>query len=206
MTLFYGHKPRLLLNFDNSTLNNSIHITTPEVSQAFYAILNNNKAYYTINSENPFRMYIDISIIEKLSVQQEKNFTINVYQLINKICQLVKSTDINEFKPFYEEYGGDFYYRSIVIDEMFPMGTYLIEILNPYFNQKYVFAVGNLEEFTFGDSINAIKSIIQIKTNFFNKNILSVFEGKIMKRLLFFVILIILILLILYIILKKLKR
>ncbi|XWV24639.1 hypothetical protein QJ856_gp1145 [Tupanvirus deep ocean] len=150
MTLFYGHKPRLLLNFDNSTLNNSVLVTKPEVSQAFYTILSNNKAFYTVSSHNPFRMYIDISVIDKLTEQQEKNFTINVYRFAigdndfhhkvvendfyrkmaeNDSYHLVKSINAGPFEPFYEEYGGDFYYRSIILDEMFPVGMYLLLVI-----------------------------------------------------------------------------
>ena len=104
MTLFYGHKPRIILNLDNSIEANSITVENPEVSQAFYAILRNNNSYFSIYSPNNFKMYLDLSTPSKLSDDQ-KNFYVNIYRKDNDKLVLFKELHVNDFNFFYEEYG-----------------------------------------------------------------------------------------------------
>lgn len=206
MTLFYGHKPRILLGIDNSCINNATKIIDPEISQAFYATLRNNVAYYSVNQSENFNMYLDLSVPFKLPSKIENSFRINIYRLIHNKYHPIDTVKSSIFTPFYEEYGGDTYYQFHIIDALYGKGSYLIEILNPVYDGKYVLAIGKKEEFTFKDSINAIYSIYIIKTHFFNKNVLSIFEGKIMKTLLLFIIVVVFILILLYIFYRILSK
>lgn len=198
MTLFYGHKPKLLLNYDNSQISNTILINDPEISQAFYGILHNHVAYYTIEQSKPFEMYLDLSTPTKLDSSINNSFFVNIYWLNQNNYQLIKKLQARNFTKFYEEYGGDTYYRSIILDEQFNSGNYLIEVTNDLYDAKYVLAIGKLEDFSIQDSLEAITSIYIIKTQFFDKSPSAIFEGRIMKTLALVLIFIAIILIILY--------
>jgi len=182
MTLFYGHQPRIV--YDNSlSLEHPYKIKNSEISQAFYGELKNYDNYFIIESADNFKLYLQI-----LKPDFEKNsFIIEIY----KNGQLIKIMDSNNFEwnLFYEEYGGDTYYRGPEFEQMVQKGTYLIRVYSPTGWGKYSLAVGKLEKFDVKESINALITLPKLKLQYWNKSLLSIFEGKIGKFYLVFLIL-----------------
>lgn len=202
MTLFYGHKPRVVLDIDNSKIGNAIQIDNINVSQAFYGKLYNNTSYYYLDEREQFNLYMDISTPYKLTKKQSDSFTIDIYKISNKDMSKIYSFNPQtlSWQYFYEEYGGDYYYQTKVTDIVLDSGQYIIKLNNPSYSGKYVLAVGKIEEFTILDSINAIYNIYLVKTKFFNKKWTSLSESKIIRIviIIFIIILIVICLLLLF--------
>lgn len=203
MLSLYDHIPYLILDYDNSEINNAIHIVNPEMSQVFYGQLNKHGAYYTISSPNTFRLYMEILVPAKLVKTQIASFKIKIYRLDNSEWQLVKDISVKKMNPYYEEQMGDTYYQSILINDRMSPGSYLIQITNPIYHGKYVFFIGNKNKKTIGNTIKTVGLIYDIKTKFFGKNKWSVFEGKIAKKMLYITLVLIILFVIIIIFLQK---
>lgn len=203
MISLYDHVPYLILDYDNSEINNAIHIVEPELGQVFYTQLDKHVAYFTTSSPNTFRLYIEILVPTKLIKTQITSFQVQIYQLENSKWQLIKDLPIRKMNPYYEEQMGDTYYQSIIINDRMPPGSYLIKISNPNYHGKYVFFIGTKNKNTISNFIKSIRLIRDIKTNFFGKSKWDIFEGSVAKKILYISIVIFILLIITLVYLKK---
>ncbi len=189
MTLFYGHQPRIV--YDKILSKQSPYqITDPEVSQAFYGELNGSPEYFMIKSPTEFNLYLQL-----LKPDFEKRtFSAEVYK-DGKPFTIMNGKE-HEWTLFYEEYGGDTYYKGPEFEKRVPSGTYTIKVYSPDNLGKYSLAVGKLEKFDTKESINALITLPQLKIQYWNKSLFSIFEGRIGKFILSFVLCILVIIMI----------
>lgn len=193
-----AHQPRII---ESSSL---ITIQNPEISQAFYSELKGQSAFYRIESENPFVLYLNLLVPKISSTRTDFSLEISYFNLS---YNLVSQTTLNssDWTEFYEEFAGDYYLRGPEIEKNSSPGFYELRVYNPENQGKYVLAVGKVESFPAKEALNALVSMPRLKA-FFDKSPIKSFQGIIGKILLVLVIVIILLLLLAAYIIKRILK
>jgi hypothetical protein len=177
-----SHQPRIV--YDKTNVYEEVY--NPEISQAFYGELKGKSDYYVINSNSNFILYLNI--LSPDINNTKKDFYLKVYSINGNFT--VNGTN---WEKFYEEFGGDSYWKGPEFEKNVSAGFYTIEVTNPEDEGRYSLAVGKTESFTFIESLKSIYAILRLKHDFFNKSYFAFFEGIIGKIvggiLLFFILL-----------------
>ena len=148
-----AHQPHLVTS-------NETEVTSPEVSQAFYAEMNGNPQTYLIRTKGPFDLYVQLTIPDCNGARRD--FNVKVAQGKKIIGKLEGGTA--NWKRFYEPFGGDHYLLGPDYDQAnCKSGDYIIEVSNLGNTGKYVIVVGKKEVFRPGDMIRAIKVMPKVK-------------------------------------------
>ncbi|MFA6022819.1 MAG: hypothetical protein WC781_01905 [Candidatus Pacearchaeota archaeon] len=192
-----AHQPRIVFGVDNSA-NNPVIVKNPEISQAFYGILNGKPDYYLVNSEGNFNLYVGMVTPYE---QEIKDFNFEIYKE-NKLIEIFNGSEI-KWVEFYEEFGGDKYWQGSEFDENVSAGSYLIKVYNSDNQGKYSLAIGKAESFPLDESLKTLFILPRLKKEFFGKSYFSLFEGKIIQWLSLLVLFLIIIIMIIYIFVRK---
>ncbi len=150
----YAHQPKLI---KYSPTESKPHLVEyPEISKAYYGKLSGNPHYYKIESEKDFLFYTGI-----LSPKINENYTWLSIDVLDKNKKIIFQADgsIHNWKPWYEPYARDWYWKGPEIGgdlntetgfkKSFPLkaGSYLIKVYNKNNNGNYSLAVGEAEFF-----------------------------------------------------------
>lgn len=181
-----AHQPRLVFNEQNS-IENPFIVENPEVSQAFYGELKGEPQYYLINNLESFNLYINI--LSPAIENADKDYSAEVYVNNNKIKEINASSV--EWTKFYEEFGGDDYWKGPELDSIVGGDSYLIKVSSLDNIGKYVLVIGKKESFPPKEALNAFTSMPKLKSEFFEKNILLSYWNRIGLFTLGFVLIII---------------
>jgi len=160
---------------------NVIAIPDALTSRAYYAELTGEPAVYTISSDKEFTLYLNI--LSPYLPTARKDFSATITNSRNVTIATLRAP-ISEWDMWSEEFAGDTYWKGPEFRETVPGDTYTITLSNPDNEGKYVLAPGEAEIFTLAGTPNTIKEIYEVKTQFFEKSWLSIFEGVIGKFLL----------------------
>lgn len=206
-----AHQPRLVES-------NFIEVQNPEISQAFYGELKGEPVYYKIESSEPFSLYVGILVPDIIGIN--KDVSAEIYfekDGQRELLALLNGTN-HDWSNFYEEFAGDNYFwgpefKAEDATEFVPKGKkvkagiYTIKVFSPDNQGKYVFVVGEKEEFPAGEIANTVKVLPKIKSYFFGKSAWSLFFNRIGIYLVTFSVVVITIISILIIfIVKKIKK
>ncbi len=159
----------------------SITVPDPEVSKAYYSELHGQPAIYTIKSEKEFSLYLNI--LSPDIPGASKDFSVSVVDGNGKAITTL-SEPATSWQKWYEDFAGDWYWKGPEFKATEPAGTYTVTVSSLSNRGKYVLAPGEAEVFTVAGTPNTIGEIYTVKTLFFGKKGLSVFEGIIGKFLL----------------------
>jgi hypothetical protein len=170
-----AHEPEYIAS------QNAISIPDPEVSKAYYAELTGKPAVYTIVSDKPFSLYLNL--LSPVVPGAVKNFSATVKNTNGNVVTVLDGQNFT-WTQWYETFAGDTYWKGPEFRQNVPAGTYVITVSNPTNSGKYVFAPGEKEVFTLTGIPATIHEIYLTKTKFFGKPAYSVFEGIIGKSLL----------------------
>lgn len=151
-----------------------IEVSDPTTSKAYYGELIERPAYYLINQDKPFNLYVGILVPKINGIA--KDFSAIVYKDSRPYAYLYASK--STWKEFYEPYGGDWYYQGPEYKKEVPAGTYLIKVYNPKNEGKYVVAIGEQESFPLKVVLNTIKIMPSLKLNFFKESFVSLLFSK----------------------------
>jgi len=157
-SLAFAHQPQIVTG-DNVVIDN------PEISKAFYDILDGHPRVYLIEEDAPFDLYINLLV--PLNSNPDGRFDANVFDTVTKQKLDSLSADSVLWKPFYEDFANDWYVKGPELDQKLPAGSYSIIVSNASNHGKYVLAVGKTEQFTFSDTINSLRIIPTLKNGFF---------------------------------------
>lgn len=181
-----AHQPRLVYRMSQSSENNPIVISNPDISQAFYGILDGNSDYYQLVLPSEQEIYLNLLLPDlshvKYSAGKAVEYDKNVYVTLigNKNKQEIKLGGADTFKEkFFEEFAGDNYLRGPEVKQLLPADTYRIKVSSVDKPAKYVFVIGEKETFPANEGINAIKSLPDLKVNFFEKSVFTSYWNKI---------------------------
>jgi hypothetical protein len=175
LPLVSAHQPRLVMGWDMHDENSSLLVENPQVSQAFYGELNGRPDYYKIILDKPARIYFGITT--PYAPESRTDLTVELYDHKDKSVTQVILLDGTKFqwKPFYEEFGGDWYLQGPEARENLTNVTYYIKVSSPSNQGKYALAIGEEESFPPGETLNAYLLLPIIKQQFFGKPVLWMF-------------------------------
>jgi len=158
-----AHQPRIVTT-------DFTQVQNPEISQAFYGILDGEPEYFEIQSQVPFKLYVGILVpdVEYIDKDVSAKVTSNKKEIF-----LLDGTAF-EWTYFHEEFAGDSYYKGPEKELEVNPGTYNIEVFSPDNQGKYVLVVGKKEEFPLNEWVNTIVTLPKLK-KFFDKSPFTAF-------------------------------
>ena len=159
------------------------NITVPDAltSRAYYGELAGSPAVYTITSDKDFELYLNI--LSPYIPDARTDFVVTITTSAGAPIALLNNTQ-TVWEKWYEEFGGDTYYKGPEFKQTVPAGTYTLTVSNPDNKGKHVLAPGEAEVFTLAGTPETIHQVYLEKTLLFNKPWYSIFEGIIGKSLL----------------------
>lgn len=175
----FAHQPRIVSE-------KLTEIKNPDISQAFYGKLTGEPSFYEIKSEEPFNLYVGITVPRAGEIRED--FLIEISK-DGKILEVLDGKTY-EWVEFYEEFGRDYYFNGPEFQEDVEAGDYKIKVSNPDNLGNYVLVIGAKEEFPINEVINVYKTLPKIKAEFFNKSPADAFLNIFSLFLLIFVIII----------------
>jgi hypothetical protein len=154
---------------------NLTEISDPEISKAYYSELKGEPAHYRITSEKPFKLYVGLLTPDIPGTENDVSAEVlfeppgeHAEEGGDHQLALLNGSSY-EWTQFYEEFGGDNYYRGPEIRGDAEPGTYDITVYSPDNRGKYVLAVGEEEKFTPGDWASTLLTLPKLKQDYFNK-------------------------------------
>lgn len=156
----FAHQPRI-------PDGDFIKVLDPEISKAFYSELDGGSHTYSISSEIPFKLYVNI-LAPDIEGQKTDLF-VHLYKDGGADPFAVLNGKEYEWEVFFEPFGYDSYLMGPEYEEEVGPGVYDIVVSSPNFDSKYSLATGKKEAFDFKESVNALKLIPIIKKDFFEK-------------------------------------
>ncbi len=199
-----AHQPRIEFN-SNPTIDNPVPISNPGVSQAFYGDLKGSPQYYEIKLDSPLDFYFGVLVPDVPGIGKNVSAGLIIENSPKSSYAAFLDASRSDWNIFYEEFAGDNYFFGPDTTINLPAGNYLIKVFNPDNVGKYVLVVGKEEVFPPSEWLSAAIKLPLLKTQFFEKPIWSLWEGKIGKYLVIgYLIFIILVIGAIYLIVKKL--
>jgi hypothetical protein len=167
-----AHQPRVDVGV-NSSISNPIVVQNPEISQAFYGKLNGQPVYYQITSDKPFNLFVNLLVPQSPGISSDF-VSAQITDSSGKTVALLGGNN-SEWKPMFEEFGGDYYLQGPEFNQNVSAGTYNIKVFNANNIGKYSIAIGNIEAFPLDESIKSIINIPILKEQIFGKPVTSLF-------------------------------
>jgi len=164
----FAHQPRFVGYTD------TIEVSKPEISQAFYAELCGRPQTYVIRSEVSLRLYVNILVPDIRGIETDYEAVISrSTEAGDEILARLDGLSY-DWRPFFEPFGGDRYKLGPEYDEDAPAGTYTVVVSSPDNHGKYALAVGKVEKFPPGEMIRTIGALPKLKS-YFGKSPLTAF-------------------------------
>lgn len=158
-TIALAHQPRI-------TESRFTTVTDPEISKAYYGELTGLPDMYQIHASEAFDLYVNVLVPDIEG--QKKDVSATILKDGNEIAILDGTTFA--WKQFFEPFGHDSYLMGPEYKARAEAGEYEIRITSTNNDSKYSLAVGEIENFDFKETMNALKLIPQLKKNFFNES------------------------------------
>lgn len=156
-----AHQPRIVI--EKETI-----VTEPEISKAYYGKLDGDPHIYKINAQKPFNLYINLLVPDVKG--QKKDIAAIITKNDNVEHPIVMLIGANyDWIRFWEKYSRTWYWQGPEFKKDVGAGEYEIKIWNGLNDSKYALAIGEKEDFSFSETLNAIKLIPKIKWNFSNQ-------------------------------------
>ena len=146
---------------------NPTFVQNPEVSQAFYGELKGEPAYFQITSPTDFTLYVQLTLPDVPGIKKDVSARITK-QGDPSFSVALDGTHYN-WTSFYEEFGGDDYWSGPDFKQDVGPGTYVVEVYRPVYQGKYVFVIGEKEEFPLDVTLRTLFLLPVLKTDFFQK-------------------------------------
>ena len=157
-----AHQPRIVGN-------GPVIVTEPEISKAYYGQLNGEPQSFTVSSDKPFHLYVNVLVPDIAG--QKKDVSAMVIKDGNVQAPIATLDGVNyEWKKFFEPFGHDTYWMGPEYRADAGPGTYEIRVWSSGNDSKYSLAIGETEAFGFKEGLNALALIPQLKQNFFNES------------------------------------
>lgn len=158
----FAHLPRI--NTQTETI-----VDNPEISKAYYGELKGEYHTYTIKSDTPFELYINILVPDIEG--QRKDVSAAIVKDKNTVYPIAFIDGINfKWERFWEPFGRDWYYMGPEYKADVKAGEYMIVVWSENNDSKYSLAIGGIESFPLREGIKAVLAIPKIKKGFFNES------------------------------------
>lgn len=161
-TTTFAHQPRLVEG-------DKVEVIDPEVSKAYYGTLSGFPHIYTITATAPIKLYVGILMPyaddSKKDVEAEIRKGSSIIQVIGG-----KGAD---WKSMFEFFGQSTYWDGGEYKAEVQAGTYTVTVRSTENDSKYSLAIGEIEAFDGNETMNALRLIPELKSNFFNESPIS---------------------------------
>ena len=124
---------------------------------------------YTIQSDIPFNLYVNILVPDIYGQKKDVSAT------ILKDGKPYVTLDGTQFdwKKMFEPFGYDNYWTGPEYKAVAEAGTYVVTITSGNNDSKYSLAIGEIENFDFKEIMNALTLVPRLKSVFFNESPIS---------------------------------
>jgi hypothetical protein len=165
-----AHQPRITFG-ERHSISNPVLVDKPEISKAYYGILCGQPDYYTIKSNTPFTLYLNILVPDQNNSSPAMNVDVSVK---DKIIVTLDGERMPWVK-FHENFADDNYLKGPETYTNVGPGIYTIKVYNKNNQGNYSLAIGNRESFPLEEILKTAITLPHIKKDFFNKPAYSVF-------------------------------
>lgn len=164
-----AHQPYYLPNEQGT-----VQVADPEVSKAYYGQLTGVPQLFEIKSQVDFQLYANILLPDVPEIN--KQMLVEIWQKGEDTKKLFILDGRNfDWQPFYEEFAGDNYLKGPEIRQQVQAGDYLIQVSSSDNQGKYSLAIGEKEDFPVKEIIRSLIALSQIKTQIFNKPLITAY-------------------------------
>jgi len=157
-----AHQPRLVETSE-------ITVVDPAVSKAYYGTLAGSPHTYTVNTTEPFNLYV--GILMPYAEDSKKDVQAEIRKG-TELIQVIGGKDA-DWKSMFEFFGQSTYWDGGEYKARVEAGTYTITVSSAENESKYSLAIGEIEAFDGSETVNALKLIPELKSNFFNESPIS---------------------------------
>jgi len=158
----FAHQPRVVDR-------DEILVIDPEVSKAYYGELSGVHHLYTINTTEPFDLYVGILMPY---AEDSKKDVVAEIRKGEKLLQVLGGENA-EWVSMFEFFGQSTYWDGGEYKERVDAGEYTISVSSTNNDSKYSLAIGSIEAFDGKETLNALNLIPELKRNFFNESSFS---------------------------------
>lgn len=161
--LSFSHVPQIV------TGNETVMLTNPEISQAFYDELPGSPRVYRFSSPEPFTLFARILVPK--TTNPDGRYSLAIYHVneMRETVAVIKAKKV-AWQDFYEPFANEHYLKGPEVTKQLAAGTYEIWVLDDHDSGKYVLAIGNKEKMSLGDIKQSVPVILQLKKDFFNES------------------------------------
>ncbi|HOU36008.1 MAG TPA: hypothetical protein PLJ26_00820 [Candidatus Omnitrophota bacterium] len=158
------HQPRISFGQRHPFLR-PVVIRQPEVSRAYYGILEGEPDYYRIDSGSPYQLYLNILVPDR----KDSVLDVKVDVVTGNLTLLSLKGAGFGWTRFFEPFARDRYLKGPELDWRLRQGTYFIKVSNRGNRGRYVLAVGRRESFPVHEVARMAWTLPVIKKHFFGK-------------------------------------
>lgn len=163
-----AHQPRLVGS------QTDIEVTLPEVSKAYYGRLDGTPVTYCIEADAEFRLYVNILVPDIEGI--DKDVSVKILRQGTVISHLDGTR--HDWKPFFEPFAGDAYFRGPEYNQPQSPGSYEVQVFSPDNQGKYALAIGRQESFPLGELVKTYLVLPRLKSEFFGKSPFSAYSNR----------------------------
>lgn len=157
-----AHQPKI--NQSNITI-----VTEPEISKAYYGVLEGEPHIYKIESLTDFNLYVNPLVPD--IANQKKDIFVAIIKNDDTSKPLAVLDGINfQWEKFWEPFGRDWYWKGPEYKNKVEAGNYEIRVWSSNNDSKYSLAIGEIESFDMQTGIESINIIPKLKKDFFESN------------------------------------
>ncbi len=151
---------------------NSIDVTDPTISKAYYAELKGQPDTYHITSDASFPLYLNVLVPAISGVTED--YTLTIVKDGQPWAVLAPGSEA--WKVFDEPFGGDRYLMGPEYRQGVPSGHYDVVVSSPDNVGKYVLSVGEIESFPMSEILRTMTTMVAVK-QYFGKPAIAVLES-----------------------------
>ena len=160
--LVLAHQPRMPESFP-------VSVPDPEISKAYYSQLAGKPQVYTIVSDKPFALYVNVLVPDIAGQKKDVGAAVVKDGDAANPLVVLNGQDF-QWKKFFEPFGHDTYWMGPEFRTKAGSGRYDIMVYSGSNDSKYSLAIGETEAFDFQETINAVDLIPRLKRDFFNES------------------------------------
>ena len=157
-----AHQPRVVDS-------DATEVIDPEVSKAYYGELSGAPHIYSINTAEPFDLYV--GVLMPYADDSQKDVQVEIRKG-DDVLQIMGGKDA-EWKEMFEFFGQSSYWDGGEYEANVDAGAYTIIVSSTNNDSKYSLAIGEIEAFDGNETINALNLIPELKSSFFNESPIS---------------------------------
>ena len=158
----FAHQPRIVES-------DEIVVIDPEVSKAYYGELSGAPHVYTISAPESFNLYVGILMPY---AEDSKKDVVAEIRNGEELLQVLGGESA-EWESMFEFFGQSNYLDGGEYKANVDAGEYTISVSSENKDSKYSLAIGEIEAFDGNETINALKLIPELKSNFFEESPIS---------------------------------